>query len=364
MGWIALWDKETELFAPRGLRAGADAPDLLGAHEDDLVTRGTLVIETRMPSASRPRALLHYERGGSWPFHLSVQAIPGGGLIFVLNQGGCVIHHAIDSTDTGRQEILRLSYSWDAPARRGQIALEQNNSEVVRLIPLSAPPPLRVGDLRALFREGPHRFTAPDIGFLALSSRIEPVGPMPALVPDTPIATPQGYRPLREIRRGDLVVTPQGEAVPVLARVSRSVPARGMTRPLYIRAPYFGLGQDIFAAPSQRLVLSGSDVEYLFGHEAVLAPAAALTGGHSVLEARSGPVITYAQLLLPKHEPILAAGSVVESLYIGRLHRKADLLAASVLAGYDRARLPDHGRARLPVLRGFEARVLAERRAA
>ena len=364
MGWIAVSAPETQHFRTAGLDASAGAPALVGDHEDDLMVRGTLVFETRLPNAQRPRILLQFERGGAWPFHLSLQAIPGGGLILIVNQGGSVLHQVLNVADTGRIDTLRLSYAWDAPARAGWLALEHDEREYAHLIEVEAPCPLRIGDLRMLFRDGPHRFAAPELVYFALSSEIEPVGPMPSLHPETPIATPDGYRPLSKIRRGDTVIVASGEAVPVLHRVSRTMPAFGSSRPLTIRRPYFGLRQDIQAAPSQRLLLSGTEVEYLFGRESVLVPARHLTGGHSVLPARARLTAPYAQLLLPTNEAMITAGALAESLFIGRLHRKPLHLAASVLAGIERSRLPDHGRPRHHVLRAFDARILAEARVA
>lgn len=74
--------------------------------------------------------------------------------------------------------------------------------------------------------------------------------------------------------------------------------------------------------------------------------------------------VRYHQIILPRHESVFAAGSPVESLYIGRIRRKPDHLAASLLASFDRRLLPEHGKSSYPVLRPFEAITLLERRAA
>ncbi|MEX0349354.1 MAG: Hint domain-containing protein [Paracoccaceae bacterium] len=364
MTWIALADTETQLFSAAGLGADPTAPDLIGDDDDDLLARGTLVLETGLPESNQTHTLFHYNREGDWPFHLSVQAIPGRGMIFVLNQGGTVIHQTMTLPDTGRIDLLRLSYSWDAPARRAQLALEQHDREQVLIQDVADPCPLRIGDLKSLFHHGSHRFAAPETVFVALSDTVEPIGPLPSMHPETPIATPLGYRPLSTLKRGDTVINARGEVVPVLQRLTRTVPARGSFSPLCIRSPYFGLDQDIIVAPSQRLLLSGTEVEYLFGKHAVLALAYHLTRSRVVTPVPWGPMVTYSQLLLPGHEAVLAAGSALESQYIGRLHSKPRLLAASLLCGQERSRLPDHGTLRIPVLGAFDARVLAERRAA
>lgn len=364
MAWIAVSDSENHSFAPCGLGNPEGAVDLIDSAPDALLTRGSLVIETRLPTTRRPRPLVYYSRTGDWPMHLSLQAVPGGGLTLILDQGGEVVHRTINHSEAGRADVLRITYSWDSPNRRGQLALERTDQEKVVLAPVTSPRPLRVADVLALTHSGTDCYIAPDVLYVALSTDIEPVGPMPSLMADTPIATPRGYCPVSELRRGDTVLTPEGDTVPVLHVLSRTVPAHGSFRPVRLRTPYFGLKQDIVVAPSQRLVLSGSEVEYLFGHESVLVPVRHLIGGTAAVTYPSGPVVTYWQLLLPGHEALIAAGSATESLYIARLRRNKTALGASLLAGLDRQTLPDHGGSIYPVLRAFDALVLAEQRAA
>ncbi len=322
------------------------------------------MIETRVPVTNRPRHLVNYTRDGADRMHFSLQSVPGGGLTVVLEHGGEVMHRTINYSTAGRADVLRLTYSWDTGRGWSQLALERVSHDVVLLVPVPAPGALRYDDMLALVRPGADRYVAPSVQYVALSDMIEPTGPMPTLPPDTPIATPSGYRAIGDIRRGDTILTPNGECVPVLHVVSRQVPARGSFRPVCMRAPYFGLLQDIVIAPSQRLVLSGSEVEYLFGSESVLVPARHLAVGCRAAPVATGPVVTYCQLLLPRHEALIAAGTVGESLFIGRIRRKKDHFATSVLAGLNRASMPEHGRSIHPVLQAFEAIILAENRAA
>lgn len=362
MAWIAISPGSGRRVAARGAD-GAPWPGDGGA-AGAVLARGSLVIETRLPTSRVPRPLVFCDRPGPRPFHLSLQAIPGGGLTLVLAQGGDIVHRAVNPSEAGRTDLLRITYCWDAAAGLGRLALERSDRDKVLLSTLTRPPPMRLDDLRALMRDDTARHVAPEVLYLALSDAIEPVGPMPSLLPDTPVATPAGYRRIGEIRRGDLVLTPDGDAVPVLHRLSRRVPACGGFAPVRLRASYFGLRQDITVAPSQRLVLSGSDVEYLFNQEAVLVEARHLVGGFAAMSASAGPTVTYTQLLLPEHEALIAAGCVAETLFVGRLRRHQDLLGASILNRLDRHRLPEHRRPVHPVLRAFEAIVLAESRAA
>lgn len=360
MAWLGISDHDGQTLL------GAARPAAC-VGSDPLVTRGSLVIETSIPTAREATPLVYCHRGGDWPFHLSLQVIPDGGLTLVLDQGNGVLHQTVKTSDTGRSETLRLTFSWDSTARSGLLSVEQmdhtdQSSLVQHAVP--SPGPLRMSDLRALLCDGPHRYIAPQVSYLAASDSIEPVGPMPTLSGETPVATPNGFRPVGQLERGDLVLTSDGQMVPVLQRLTRTVPARGLFRPLRLRAPYFRLAQDIIVAPTQRLVLSGSDVEYMFGCESVLVEVRHLLGGTSVVAADSTAVASYTQLLLPHHEAVVAAGTVAETLYIGRMRRRREALSTSILAGLDRHRLPEHGQSLFPVLNPFDAITLAGQRAA
>ncbi len=365
MTWVGLRDQQSGVFASTGLGHAPDARPLVATGRDALMPRGSIVVETRISPGRRPQPLIRFDRQhGGWPMHLSLQAIPGGGITLVLNQAGAISHASLNKPQTGRLDTLRISYCWDAPARIGWLTVERTDSHRFLIAPIASPRPLRVSDARALIRGAGECYVSPDVVYVAISTEVEPVGPMPSLAPDTPVATPHAYVPAGSLRRGDTVLTAAGEAVPILHSFTRTVPARGHFRPVRMRAPYFGLQQDIVVAPFQRLVISGSVVDYMFGTEAVLVNACHLIGGTSAVPADCGPVVTYTQLLLPGHEALMAAGSAIESLYVGRLRRDRQALGASILSGLDRAHLPEHGESVYPVLRAFDALVLAEQRAA
>ena len=110
-----------------------------------------------------------------------------------------------------------------------------------------------------------NRTLSKELLFAALATDIAPIGPMPTLHPQTPIATANGYCAAGDLQRGDTVLTNSGDIVPVLSIVRSRFPARGSFAPMRLHAPYFGLTQDIIVGAEQRLVMRGSDVEYNFG---------------------------------------------------------------------------------------------------
>ena len=350
MSWIAIADADTRHFS---------APDVQG-----FLPRGSLVIETRLSPEERPQTLLAYRERHPWERSLSLQAIPGGGIVLITSQNSESAHVALALEASERADLLRITYSWDAPARWGRLAIERPERGSVRTVLAPRPHPLWLTDIQTM-ATAPHMIQLDgDVEFFAFSNCVEPLGPMPSLAANVPLLTQGQYRPVSKLQQGDLVETVEHGAVPVLAHVSRTVPARGSFRPVRLRAPYFGLQQDIIVAPDQKLVVSKPMVEYMFGCEAVLVPARHLVNGTSAIWQDLKLTTTYHQLVLPEHETLIAAGSALESLFIGRIRRKPENLAQSLLGPLLRNSLPEHMLSAHPVLRPFDAITLVEQSAA
>lgn len=358
MTWIGISDHLGGRFSPTGLGRGK----LL--HPGKLIERGTLMIETFIAGDVRPHDLLSITATHPDKREIALRAVPGGGFAFVHRQGEGLSHAAVDWAADGRPHTLRLNYSWDTRLRWGRLTLEQPERTLIRSSIVENPLPILNEDIRAMMLGQCDRKMSKEVIFAAATCGVVPIGPMPSLHPSTPIATPDGYIEASAIKRGDLVITHGGKTAPVLHTVRYRVPARGSFAPVRLHAPYFGLQRDILVAPEQRLVLRGSEVEYLFGQEAVLVPARHLVNGYAATWRPPQSVADYVQVVLPRHEVIFAGGTALESLYIGRIRRKPDLLAASVLAGIPDRELPEHGSPAHQVLRSFEAITLIEQRAA
>jgi hypothetical protein len=361
MGWIGYADHAGGRFDPAGLVQGRtpQAQPLTG-----MARRGTLLIDTYLSPEGCPQTLLGFQRAQPTDSTLTIQILPSGGIVLIDAMGGDVRHASLTHDLDGRADQVSVRYVWDADESRGLLSLMHLSSGHISRVSVPNTPAMALEDLRMLTRFPAHRVMDADVGFIAVSDEIEPIGPMPGLTGSVPIATPRGEVPVAQLKRGDLVLTSAGDAVPVLRAVRQTVPAHGSLRPVRLRAPFFGLTRDIVIAPHQRLVLGGSEVEYMFGTEAALVPARHLVNGASAHHGVGPDLVTYHHLLLPDHQAIVAAGCPVESLYIGRLRRDRDALAASVLGGLEASRLPEHARPIWPVLKPFEARTLAMKRAA
>lgn len=359
MSWFALLD------CGQGTPWMQDGLDtLLERRPRACVPTGSVLLETRLSPDARPQTLLSYRRDGASPMSFSLICTPHGSVVLVISQGEEVIHEVIERGREARTDTLQVTVSWDAHRGSGRLVVARPETEhiVIRAFDMARPPLL--SDLLALTRPQGLTEIDPDVLFVALSSAIEPVGPMPMLSPSVPLETAQGLQLAMSLQQGDVVRSADGQLVPILATVKREVPALGSFRPVRLRAPYFGLTQDVVVSRHQRLLVSGPEVEYLFGREEVLIPASALTNGYAGHFEPAPRFVTYHQILLPHHDAVRIPDAALETLYIGRMRRDKALVEASVLSEYPRSQLPEHHRAGYQVLRAFEAISLAEARAA
>ncbi|MGH1447140.1 MAG: Hint domain-containing protein [Cognatishimia sp.] len=329
-----------------------------------ILERGTLMLETRVAPQAKPQPIVGLELRGTRDCSLSLQAMPGGGIHFLLRQDTQILHAALAHDAEDQADILRISYAWDLSKSTGHLVIERPGTHKVFRREFTNPLPLSADCIKHLITPSGRRLMCEDVVYVAVSDQVEPIGPMPALCPTTPIQTPYGLKPAGKLKRGDLVVTLNGDTVPVLHTLRHTVPARGSFEPVRLRAPYFGLQQDIVVTQEARLVVGGTQVEYLFGSESVLVPVKHLTTGGSARIEEGHKLVSYVQLLLPDHEPILAGGTAIESLSIGRIRRKRDLIPATLLSQFDPLTIPEHSKTAFPVLKHFEAVTLAHHRAA
>ncbi|MEM1074863.1 MAG: Hint domain-containing protein [Pseudomonadota bacterium] len=364
MSWLALVDKAERRYSLRGI--GHDRKDrrLHPESEDYLLRCGSIVFETRISPDRRPQPLLAFNR--SWPNQrsLTFQAIPGGGISMVQVEGETIAHAAVQHALPARTDVLRVTFSWDCRRQLARLTVERPETHQITSTIVRDVQPLPLADLRRwILGRGDQRID-PDVIFLALSDEFEAVGPSPTLHPDAMIETGQGFRRAGDLTSGDTLRSRDGNLTPILHRVDRVVPARGSAAPLRLRAPYFGLRDDVVVAPEQRLVIDGSEVEYLFNQEAVLVPARHLVNGFSATEEPVFPTARYTQFILPAHETICAAGTMLESLYLGRLRRNTGLLPATILHRFERNHLPEHAAPVYKELQWYDAIHLARQRVA
>jgi Ca2+-binding RTX toxin-like protein len=139
---------------------------------------------------------------------------------------------------------------------------------------------------------------------------------MPCLAEGTLIDTPQGRRPVQDLRAGDLVLTERG-AEPVLWAGGRRIgpeemAARPVLQPVVIRRGALGNDRPLFVSRQHGLAVLGPQ-------GAVLARAGQLAGlGQGAFRQACGRrTVAYHHLLLARHALIRANGAWAETLWPG-----------------------------------------------
>jgi hypothetical protein len=138
------------------------------------------------------------------------------------------------------------------------------------------------------------------------------LGP-PCFTPGTRIATPEGERPVEDIRVGDLVLTRDSGPQPVIWAGRRTVDGTGDFAPIRIEAGVLGNVRPLLVSPQHRMLLRGWQAELALGLQEVLVAATHLVDGDRVRREPCDEV-TYLHLMLPGHEIIFAEGAATESL--------------------------------------------------
>lgn len=351
MSWVCAWaqDRAAGLFPP------FDRVPPRGA-----MRRGTVLLECLVTGVEEAQPVLRIPLQAHAAGHLSILALPQGAFSLVVAQGRRLAHKTLRLAGTEGAARVRLSFAWDCEAGIARFAVEQSEGTGFVTGTLEVPDPMALQSLTAFDAMEICACPEAEAGFVAVSNRVEPVGPLPGLAARTFVDTPFGARELEELRCGDQVLTREGPPEPVLHLVQRVVPGLGSFAPIRLRAPYYGLQRDVVVAPHQKIFVSGDAVDYTFGCEGVLVPAGYLVNGISAMVEPNLPLVHYAQVLLPSHAIMAACGVWAESLYVGRLRRDPDRLTATLLAEVSPTMLPEQAHLSPPVLKRYEAQALAE----
>ena len=137
---------------------------------------------------------------------------------------------------------------------------------------------------------------------------------IPCFAEGTRIATARGEVAVEDLRVGDLVVTPHGNAAlqPVvwIGRSTVNVARqrnRALAAPILIKAGALADG-----VPCRDLRVSPEHAMFLDGH---LVPARLLVNGTSIVQELWCPEVTYWHVELPSHGLLVAEGAVSESYF-------------------------------------------------
>lgn len=349
MSWIGISDGRHPILVPQ-YDAGVTAP---------LLSTGTIIIEVQFTAENALRqTVAELDRTAQWRRKFRITLGEAGDAFLEQRQGGALSIAVLKFPKPDRDATLRFTISWHAPNRVGLLTIENLDSGEQAQSVIDDPHPWSLDDVVALLHRGKGCQVDPSVTLLAFSDTVEPVNLTAGFAAGTCIDTPNGPCAVENLCSGDLVETAEFGLHPVRAVVTHRVPAFGRFAPIHLRAPFFGLEQNLTVAPDHRLLISGVDAEYLFGSDSVLVEARHLAK-IAADRRRKGPhTVTYVQVLLDTHVCLSVAGAWGESLYLGDLADHPARHATSLLAKIPARDLPRHTRIASPELRSYEAMVL------
>lgn len=155
---------------------------------------------------------------------------------------------------------------------------------------------------------------------ILLVANRETFDPVTCFVETTRLLTPNGPLMIKDLVKGDMLVTASGVHRPIrwIGRSTRV--AAGNLTPIRIRAGALGPGvpaQDLRVSREHRIRLRSRIVERMLGVGEVLVPAIDLLELPGVTLDPSQIIVTYMHVLLDEHDLIIANGAVAETLLFG-----------------------------------------------
>ncbi len=296
MGWLAIFGSDGRKKTARLAEVG-------------LLARGTLVLECGPVQAAS--VLLDYAETRGWARALRLMLDPVVGLELTQQQGPRVTRLRL-AGPLPCAEGLRVIYSWNAPQRCSRLAVETPGGALLARVEGRDPQPLPVDEIAGMAQA-----MGPQTDWLGVTSGAVPLGIGSTLSAGAMVPTPGGPVMAGDIVPGDLVQTVDHGAQPLrwCRRVER--PAMGAWTPVRLRAPYYGAGHDLLVGPGTRLVMSGTEVDYLFAEDEVMARARHLVDGRAALFETRRPVVAQVALMFDRHEVLDIDGCRVETMYRG-----------------------------------------------
>ncbi|WP_373356914.1 Hint domain-containing protein [Pseudoroseicyclus sp. CXY001] len=139
---------------------------------------------------------------------------------------------------------------------------------------------------------------------------------VPCFAAGTLIDTPDGPRKVEELAAGDMVLTRDHGARPIVWVGRRRVPGRGRLAPVEIAAGALGNARPLRLSQQHRVLLEGWRVALHFGETEALTAAKHLVNDSTIRIAPCDEV-EYVHLALDAHEILFAEGLATESLHLG-----------------------------------------------
>ncbi len=297
-GWVALSD--------RGRVLG-------GVEIGEILATGMFILEFDLPLIGAA-VLLDYQRADGWARGFSVFADEEAGLVVKHRQGKRLTRHALPGPlHLGLDGTARMVFAWNGPTRAWSLQLVQSRSGLSRTTRGRDPMPLLRDDLTGICERAGRSVRHSAVLWYGAKLGESPPTRSPWLGLHTPIETVDGARLAGHLREGDLLLTAEGDCLPVLSLCRMDLPSRGTFSPILLRAPYFGAATDLLVSSDQLIAMSGAEVEYLFAEDEVLTAAGHLTDGRAAVKDLRNAVTSCISIDMGAPVQLLADGCTLLS---------------------------------------------------
>lgn len=300
----------------------------------DLVERGSLVLEF-VPPPGNGTVLLDYRADDGWPRAFSIFYDSTAGLVVLHRQGATLQRHVLPGPLPTDWRLARLTYAWNGPARRWSLHLEDAYGGCTLRADGVNPMPMAAPDILALCAGA--QGTRPDasVQWFGVCLQVPDLAAGAWIGQRTPIDTARGRVAAADLQIGEKIITRDYGLCTLRGLAFKTQPNRGRFAPILLRAPYFAQHTDVLVSRNQLALLTGAAVEYLFGEDAVLAPASALLDGNSALTDARRPLTNTVMLDFGTPQVIYADGCPLLVQSTG----SSDPLPFRLLHGYEAATL-------------------------
>lgn len=304
--WTAIWQDGWPLLAP---------PD--GFQPEKPVAQMTLCLELNAPPLRGRKPLRLWQGRGDPRRAAALYLMPDGALRLV--HGDVDVASPPDLARAG--ETLTLRYVACARGRHDTVAFANVDRHMGHRARAGVAQTLRLADLMprdAQFLEICHIAAIVPFGL--------PGTDMSGVASGAVVSTPDGPRAIDLLRRGDRVVTLDGAVRPIRWIEARPRLCLGRLAPVRLRAPYFGLSDDICVTPETRILRSGPAVDYICGTDRVLVSAGDIASSPAARREQRVAVRVFHHLILDDHDCIPVNGCALETALL------ADIVAADAMA--------------------------------
>ena len=282
-GWLVISDRQSD--------AGLAGP----------LPSGLFVIEFTLPLPDA--ALLcdvAIQDQGERGFSIFYQ--PEAGLILRNRQGARLVRHVLPGRLPDEPGTARLAFAFDCAADRWDLRLELVGRPDLpaRTARGVAPLPLVPADIARMSEERRRQSRHPAVLWFGLAQGVAAPARIAWIGLRSPVETPRGPVAAGRLQPGDLVLTEDDGALPLLSSLRMALPACGSFAPVLLRAPFLPVQHDLLLSADQMVLMRGPEVEYLFGDDEVLVPGAALVDGRTALMEQRRMVVPSVALLFDR----------------------------------------------------------------